>query len=117
MPLPQNRGVAIGGDQPGFPAGRRMLADMVLKIVQAGEPVLRATARDLTPTEIRSAEIQQLIALMRDTMHDAPGVGLAAPQIGVPLAAGRHRGQRGIPRDGAQAGPFPCDRQPAPHAG
>jgi len=48
--------------------------------------VLRATARDLTPTEIRSAEIQQLIALMRDTMHDAPGVGLAAPQIGVPLA-------------------------------
>jgi len=63
-----------------------MLADMVLKIVQAGEPVLRATARDLTPTEIRSAEIQQLIALMRDTMHDAPGVGLAAPQIGVPLA-------------------------------
>jgi peptide deformylase len=28
---------------------------------------------------------QELIASMRETMHDAPGVGLAAPQIGLPL--------------------------------
>jgi peptide deformylase len=58
---------------------------MLLKIVQAGEPVLRAAARPLTKVEIRSAEIQELIALMRETMRDAPGVGLAAPQIGLPL--------------------------------
>jgi peptide deformylase len=58
---------------------------MLLKIVQAGHPVLRERARELTPDELRSAETQRLIALMRDTMRDAPGVGLAAPQVGVPL--------------------------------
>jgi peptide deformylase len=58
---------------------------MQLKIVQAGDPVLRIPARALTPAEIAGAEIQQLIELMRETMRDAPGVGLAAPQIGVPL--------------------------------
>ncbi len=58
---------------------------MRIKIVQAGEPVLRAKARELTPEEIRSPEIQNLIVHMRDTMRDAPGVGLAAPQIGLPL--------------------------------
>ncbi|QSQ26830.1 peptide deformylase [Pyxidicoccus parkwayensis] len=58
---------------------------MVLKIVQAGEPVLRQKARDLTPEEIGSPETQRLIEMMRDTMRDAPGVGLAAPQVGVGL--------------------------------
>ncbi|WP_426751871.1 peptide deformylase [Myxococcus sp. Y35] len=58
---------------------------MVLKIVQAGEPVLRRKARDLTPEEIASPETQRLIEMMRDTMRDAPGVGLAAPQVGVGL--------------------------------
>ena len=58
---------------------------MLLKIVQAGELVLRQRARALTKEEILGAEIQGLIELMRETMHDAPGVGLAAPQIGQPL--------------------------------
>jgi len=58
---------------------------MHLKIVQAGDPVLRESARPLTPAELASAEIQQLIEMMRETMRDAPGVGLAAPQIGIPL--------------------------------
>ena len=56
---------------------------MLLKICQAGEPVLRQRARDLTAEEMTSPAIQQLLALMRDTMRDAPGVGLAAPQVGV----------------------------------
>ena len=56
---------------------------MELQIVQAGDPVLRKQSRTLTKTEIRSPQIQQLIELMRDTMREAPGVGLAAPQIGV----------------------------------
>jgi peptide deformylase len=56
-----------------------------LKIVQAGEVVLRQRARPLSGEEIRSREIQELIEHMRETMHDAPGVGLAAPQIGLPL--------------------------------
>ena len=55
---------------------------MLLKIVQAGTPVLRQKARTLTPAEVRGAPVQSLIDLMRETMRDAPGVGLAAPQIG-----------------------------------
>ena len=55
---------------------------MVLKIVQAGEPVLRRAARALRPNEIRSREIRELIQQMKETMYAAPGVGLAAPQIG-----------------------------------
>lgn len=58
---------------------------MKLKIVQVGEPVLRQRARELDPGEIQSREIQELIEWMRETMYDAPGVGLAAPQIGLSL--------------------------------
>lgn len=53
-----------------------------LDIVQVGNPVLRQRARALSLAEIRSREIQQLIKEMRTRMHEAPGVGLAAPQIG-----------------------------------
>jgi len=56
---------------------------MILKIVQVGDPVLRDPAAELTLDEIKSARIQELIALMQETMRDAPGVGLAAPQVGV----------------------------------
>jgi peptide deformylase len=56
-----------------------------LEIVQAGHPVLRQQARPLTPVEVASKEIQKLIESMRKTMYDAPGVGLAAPQIGLSL--------------------------------
>jgi peptide deformylase len=58
---------------------------MKLKIVQAGEPVLRERGRELTTEEIRSPQIQELIELMRETMREAPGVGLAAPQIGMSI--------------------------------
>ena len=58
---------------------------MILKIRSAGEPVLRGRARPLTPQEILLPSTQELIAAMRETMRDAPGVGLAAPQIGLPL--------------------------------
>jgi len=56
-----------------------------LKIVQTGEPVLRQTARPLTAVEIAHPAIQELIGQMRDTMRDAPGVGLAAPQVGLAI--------------------------------
>jgi peptide deformylase len=58
---------------------------MRLKIVQVGEPALRQTARPLTLEEIQSAAIRNLIEAMRETMYDAPGVGLAAPQVGLAL--------------------------------
>jgi peptide deformylase len=53
-----------------------------LEIVQVGHPVLRQRARELSLEELASPRIQQLIADMRETMRAAPGVGLAAPQIG-----------------------------------
>jgi peptide deformylase len=56
-----------------------------LHIVQIGEEVLRAAANELSREEILSAKTQELIEHMRDTMHRAPGVGLAAPQVGVPV--------------------------------
>jgi len=59
-----------------------MSYEMKLNILQAGNPILRKPSRALSKDEIRSASIQELIELMRETMRDAPGVGLAAPQIG-----------------------------------
>jgi len=58
---------------------------VILKICEVGNPVLRKVARSLSAEEIRSKDIQDLIGYMRDTMRDAPGVGLAAPQIGESL--------------------------------
>jgi peptide deformylase len=58
---------------------------MLLEIKSAGDPVLRQKARNLTREEIVSPIVQQLIENMRETMHKAPGVGLAAPQIGLGL--------------------------------
>ena len=46
--------------------------------------MLRQPARALTAEEIVDDRTQTLIDLMRETMRDAPGVGLAAPQVGVP---------------------------------
>ncbi len=57
----------------------------ILKIRQAGELVLRQPSRPLSREEILTPNIQDLIEMMRETMRDAPGVGLAAPQVGVPL--------------------------------
>ena len=54
----------------------------MLTIVQTGDPVLREIARPLSVDEIRSDATRRLIEEMRETMRAAPGVGLAAPQIG-----------------------------------
>jgi peptide deformylase len=57
-----------------------------LPIVEAGHPVLRQRARQLDPRELRTPAFVNLIESMRETMRAAPGVGLAAPQIGQPFA-------------------------------
>lgn len=53
-------------------------------IVTAGDPVLRTPAIPYDG-QLGDARFHALIRLMRATMNQAPGVGLAAPQIGVPL--------------------------------
>ena len=59
-------------------------AGVLPPIVQAGHPVLRQQAA-VFDGQLDSSELAALIALMREVMHDAPGVGLAAPQLGIPL--------------------------------
>jgi peptide deformylase len=53
----------------------------ILKIAQLGEPVLRRKADRIAAREIGSQRIQRLIDDMIETMHDADGAGLAAPQV------------------------------------
>jgi len=53
----------------------------ILKIARMGHPVLRAKARPLHPSEIRTPKVQQLIDDMFETMKEYQGVGLAAPQV------------------------------------
>ncbi|KAK9690377.1 hypothetical protein RND81_09G123400 [Saponaria officinalis] len=55
------------------------------EIVKAGDPVLHEPAREVDPNEIGSEKIQKIVDDMISVMRDAPGVGLAAPQLGVPL--------------------------------
>jgi peptide deformylase len=54
-------------------------------IVQAGHPVLRTPAAPVTAEMIGTPALDELIAYMTAAMRDAPGVGLAAPQIGIGL--------------------------------
>ncbi len=54
----------------------------VRPIVALGNPVLRNKARKVSRFD---ESIRTLVKDMIETMRDAPGVGLAAPQIGVPL--------------------------------
>lgn len=61
-----------------------LAAGVLPPIVQAGHPVLRQQAAPFDG-QLDSAELAELIALMREVMHAAPGVGLAAPQLGIPL--------------------------------
>jgi peptide deformylase len=55
---------------------------MLRSIVRYGEPVLHQPAASV---DVITPEIQQLIDDMIETMYAAPGIGLAAPQVGVSL--------------------------------
>jgi peptide deformylase len=53
----------------------------ILKVARMGHPVLRTPARALSPRDVQSPRIQQLIDDMFETMVEYGGVGLAAPQV------------------------------------
>ncbi|MGY6020058.1 peptide deformylase [Streptomyces spinosirectus] len=55
-----------------------------LPIVAAGDPVLRRGAERFDG-QLDAALLARFVEALRVTMHAAPGVGLAAPQVGVPL--------------------------------
>lgn len=55
---------------------------MILPIVAYGDPVLRKEAEEITK---EYPELKKLIENMFETMYEARGIGLAAPQIGLPI--------------------------------
>jgi len=55
---------------------------VIRPIVKFGDPVLQSRASDVP---VIDSDFQKLIDDMIETMYAAPGIGLAAPQIGVPL--------------------------------
>jgi peptide deformylase len=55
---------------------------MILPIVAYGDPVLKKMAK---PIDKDYPKLEELISNMWDTMYNAYGVGLAAPQVGVPI--------------------------------
>lgn len=78
-------------------------------IVQAGDPVLRRRAVDV-PADLDRGLLAELIAAMRESMLAAPGVGLAAPQIGLGLRLAVLEDPATVPEDVADA----RDRRPLP---
>jgi len=55
---------------------------MILPIIAYGDPVLRKTGKDITN---EYPNLDALLENMFDTMYEARGIGLAAPQVGVPI--------------------------------
>jgi len=55
---------------------------MILFVYIYGQPILRKVTEDITPDY---PGLQKLIADMFETMYNADGVGLAAPQVGLPI--------------------------------
>ena len=58
-------------------------AETMLSILMPPNPILRAKTRKVDPTTIE--QVRALLPAMFATMYAAPGIGLAAPQIGVGL--------------------------------
>jgi peptide deformylase len=70
----------------------------VRRVVEIGDPVLREPARELTPEEIGSPEIQGLIDDLIETKRATHGAGIAANQVGEPLRVAVVEVEEGNPR-------------------
>ena len=57
----------------------------ILKVARLGHPVLREKASDVEPKDIKAGKFRPLIDDMIETMHAYEGVGLAGPQVHLPL--------------------------------
>ena len=58
---------------------------MILKVARLGFPSLRTAAKPVAPERIKTPEFQRLIDDMVETMYEYRGVGLAAPQVHLPI--------------------------------
>ncbi|PYQ47572.1 MAG: peptide deformylase [Acidobacteria bacterium] len=79
----------------------------ILKVSRLGHPVLREKAADVNPKDIKAGKLRPLIDDMIETMHAYEGVGLAGPQVHLPLrifvfeVEEKVAKRRGIPKLGA----------------
>lgn len=87
---------------------------MIREIVQVGDPVLREKCKPVTRFD---DELFRLLDDMKETLKDAEGAGLAAPQVGVPVRAVQVDVEEGffefinpviVSRKGEQSGPEGC---------
>jgi peptide deformylase len=70
----------------------------VRQVVEIGDPVLRQRARELSPDEIGSPEIQRLIDDLIETKRATHGAGIAANQVGEPVRVAIVEVEEGNPR-------------------
>jgi peptide deformylase len=70
----------------------------VREVVTIGDPVLREPARELSPDEIASPEIQELIDDLIETKRATHGAGIAANQVGEALRVAIVEVEEGNPR-------------------
>lgn len=76
--------------------------DGVAPIVSLGEPVLRQVAAPFDG-QVDDKVLGEFVELMRRTMKRAPGVGLAAPQVGVPVQIAVLEDPARVPEEVAEA--------------
>jgi peptide deformylase len=57
----------------------------ILKVARLGHPVLRQKASDVEVKDIKAGKFRALLDDMIETMHEYEGVGLAGPQVHLPL--------------------------------
>jgi peptide deformylase len=78
----------------------------ILKVARLGHPVLRQRTSDVEVADIRAGKFKDLIDDMVETMHAYEGVGLAGPQVHLPLRVfvfevqERVAKKRGVPKVG-----------------
>lgn len=92
---------------------RRTDERSALRIVQSGHPALRMAARDAAG-QLGTGQLDELVAAMVITMHDAPGVGLAAPQVGIPMRLAVLQDGDPDAEEDPEPGEDPLERTPLP---
>ena len=79
----------------------------ILKVARLGHPVLRTKSSEVEVADIKAGKFRALIDDMIETMHEYEGVGLAGPQVHLPLrifvfeVEEKVAKRRGIPKVGA----------------
>lgn len=58
---------------------------MILEICRMGHPILRQKAKEISRQDLDSDKFRQLVTDLRDSMKHYGGIGIAAPQVGIPL--------------------------------